>query len=310
MTRSVPFAVDLATLQWGHPAAGAPRALLLHGLPSAAATWWQVASLLAEEGWAVTAADLRGHGLSPRTTSYALDGYAADVARLHPPVSDDTGGPAATDDAGSPADTDDAGSPADADAGGRTHMAPDPGPHEHEQWDLVIGHSLGAAVSVVAAASHPRWARALLLLDPVLAVAADDADGLVADLLGDLDDLDPLQLLQKHPRWHLEDAVQKVAAARVVSPFVVERTVQDNVGSATSAADAPGWQLEHTLAGLRPRVHVLAADPLQGATFSQEQAARLTAAKADATVVTVAGAGHSVHRDDPHAVVAAALDLV
>ncbi len=85
-----PFPVTLHTLHWGHPPTDAhgpdarPTALLLHGLPSAAGTWWQVASGLAAAGWSVTAPDLRGHGASPRTTRYALDDYAADVAALRP----------------------------------------------------------------------------------------------------------------------------------------------------------------------------------------------------------------------------------
>jgi pimeloyl-ACP methyl ester carboxylesterase len=270
MSGSVPFAVDLATLRWGEHTSAAPSVLLLHGLPSAAGTWWQVASLLAEQGWAVTAADLRGHGASPRTTDYSLDGYAVDVVRLRPGAGT-----------------------AGATGGDRP-------------WDLVIGHSLGGAVAVVAAAD-PRWARTLLLLDPVIAVADEEVDELVDDLLGDLGDLDPAELLRRHPRWHVEDAVQKVLAAGVVSPFVVERTIRGNAAGGSAAAR---WQLDQALAALSPRVHVLAADPACGAIFSPQQGAALIAAKADATVETVGGAGHSVHRDDPAAVVAAALDLV
>jgi pimeloyl-ACP methyl ester carboxylesterase len=159
---------------------------------------------------------------------------------------------------------------------------------------------------VVAAAAQPRWARTLLLLDPVIAVDHEEADELVADILGDLNDLDPAELLRRHPRWHVEDAAQKVLAARVVSPFVVERTIRAN----TTGGSSRRWQLEPTLAELAPRVHVLAADPACAAIFSPEQGAALTEAKADATVQTVVGAGHSVHRDDPAAVVAAVLALV
>ncbi|MCS5720998.1 alpha/beta hydrolase [Herbiconiux sp. CPCC 203407] len=275
MSGSAPFAVELATLRWGEHTSQAPAVLLLHGIPSAAGTWWRVASLLAEQGCAVTAADLRGHGASPRTTDYSLDGYAADVVRLRP------------------------GAGTDEMAAGTTGG--------ERPWDLVIGHSLGGAVSVVAAAAAPRWARTLLLLDPVIAVDHEEADDLVADLLGDLEELDPAELLRRHPRWHAEDAVQKVLAARVVSPFVVERTVLDNT---TSGPAAGRWQLDQSLAALAPRVHVLAADPECGAIFSPQQGAALTAATADATVQTVVGAGHSVHRDAPGIVVAAALALM
>lgn len=73
-------AVALPTLQWG--VQGRRRALLLHGLSSAAATWWRVADGLAGAGYRVTAPDLRGHGDAPHTTSYHLGGYAADLWQL------------------------------------------------------------------------------------------------------------------------------------------------------------------------------------------------------------------------------------
>ncbi|MGA1838917.1 alpha/beta fold hydrolase [Herbiconiux sp. 11R-BC] len=252
----VPFPVTLHTLHWGPPPTtdahgpdARPIALLLHGLPSAAGTWWQVASGLAAAGWSVTAPDLRGHGASPRTTRYALDDYAADVAALVP-------------------------------AAGR-------------RWDVVVGHSLGGAVATVAAGAHPDWTSALLLLDPVFAVPEGAVPGLLAELLADLEALDPAALLREHPRWHSEDAVQKVAAARVASPYLIERTVLDN----------ERWQLEPVAAALRPRVHVLAADPQLGASFTVEEGERLARANPRFRYSVVAGSGHSVQRDDPRRVV-------
>ncbi|GAA2242789.1 alpha/beta hydrolase [Herbiconiux moechotypicola] len=257
--------VDLTTLHWGEPHAGGadarPTALLLHGLPSAAGTWWRVADALADRGWAVTAPDLRGHGASPRTVRYRLEDYAADVARLTPAGRGSSGG------------------------------AP---------WNLVIGHSLGGAVAVVAAHAHPEWARALLLLDPVLTVAPEEADGLVAELLPDLEALDAAALHRAHPRWHVEDAVQKVNAARVVSPYTVERTIRDN----------PDWALVETVAGLPVRVRVLAADPALGATFTAATGERLAREAADFGFRVLQGVSHSVHREDVDAVVAAAEEAV
>jgi pimeloyl-ACP methyl ester carboxylesterase len=250
------FPVRLSTLHWGNPDAR-PTALLLHGLPSAAGTWWQVASALAAEGWSVTAPDLRGHGASPRVTRYALSDYAGDVAQLTP--------------------------------------------HDGGPWDVVIGHSLGGAVATLTAEAHPDWARSLLLLDPVFAVPESEFDAVLADVLGDLDHLDAAALLREHPRWHTEDAVQKVNAARVVSPFVVERTVHDN----------SAWHLEPVAARIRPQVtvRVLGADPALGASFTPEEGERLTRPDASFSYAAVEGAGHSIQRDDPGRVVAEALAL-
>lgn len=72
--------VSLPTLEWG--VRGHRRALLLHGLASSAVTWWRIADGLAGAGFHVTAPDLRGHGTAPRTGSYRLSGYAADLWAL------------------------------------------------------------------------------------------------------------------------------------------------------------------------------------------------------------------------------------
>ncbi|WP_368496817.1 alpha/beta fold hydrolase [Herbiconiux sp. A18JL235] len=271
-----PVPVRLATLHWGVDGArdsGGPRVLLLHGLPSAAGTWWRIASELADRGWSVTAPDLRGHGLSPRSTRYRLTDYAADVLALVPgSAGSDGGAPGAAAPTGRP-------------------------------WDLVVGHSLGGAVAVVAAASDPAWARRLLLIDPVLALGDDEAEQILPDLLADLhgDRLDPGALLREHPLWHVEDAVQKVNAARVVSPFVVERTLRDNAGT---------WQLEAPATTLAAPVHVLAADPALGASFTAEQGERMHAAASSLSYTVVDGAGHSVHRDDPARVIDEAVALL
>ncbi|SDZ27816.1 alpha/beta fold hydrolase [Herbiconiux ginsengi] len=266
---ATPFPVGLTTLHWGEADAH-PRALLLHGLTSAGGTWWQVASALAAGGWSVTAPDLRGHGGSPRTLRYRLADYAADVLALDPPARSTVTASTSTSAAGRP-------------------------------WDLVVGHSLGGAVATVAAQAHQDWTRALLLLDPVLSMPDDQHDAVIADLLGDLDHLDADDLLRANPRWHTEDAVQKVTAARVVSPFVVERTVRDNVG----------WNLEPVAARIRSHVRVLGADPQLGASFTAAEGDRLSAASPDSfSFAVVEGAGHSIHRDDPDRVVAEARALI
>jgi pimeloyl-ACP methyl ester carboxylesterase len=62
--------------------AGERRALLLHGLTSDGATWWRIASHLADDGWMVVAPDLRSHGRSPTAADHRVATFAADVAQL------------------------------------------------------------------------------------------------------------------------------------------------------------------------------------------------------------------------------------
>lgn len=250
--------VTLATVHWG-PAMG-PRVLLLHGITSSAGTWWQVASLLAERGVSVTAADLRGHGSSPRTTDYALESYAADVLAVPRPASG--------------------------------------------TWDLVVGHSLGGAVTALALATDASWTRAALLVDPPLVIAAADVDALVEGILADLEPPSAEELARQHPLWHADDAFQKVQAASVVSPFTVEATIRGN------AARAGEWNLEALFGGGEVPVVILGADPGQGAMFSVEQGERIARLSDRVAYEIVPGAGHSIQRDAPGVVVEHALRLL
>ena len=69
---------ELPTTTWGDPTADR-RALLIHGLTSSGATWWRVAGSLAEDGWHVTAVDLRGNGDAPTAERYGFADYAGDL---------------------------------------------------------------------------------------------------------------------------------------------------------------------------------------------------------------------------------------
>ncbi|MDY7543440.1 MULTISPECIES: alpha/beta hydrolase [unclassified Cryobacterium] len=247
------ISVELPMLTWGDPAA-ARSALLLHGLTSAGAVWWRVASGLAAEGWFVVAPDQRGHGRAPRTTSYPLAGFVADTLRLRP-----------------------------------AHGKP---------WDLVVGHSLGGAVALLAAAGSEDWTRSVLLLDPPLTLGPGSVAPLLAETIAEITDPNASQILSENPGWHAEDAHQKVEAARVVSPFTVERVL----------SDTSPWDLEPHLDDVRVPIRLLGADPASGsASVLPEQGERLAARHANLSYAFVAGAGHSIHRDSADRVIAEAL---
>lgn len=76
-------AVELPRYRFGERA-GARKALLVHGLSSSAAGWWQVVDHLVGLGWDVTTIDLRGHGFAPRASQYDLPDYAADLLGIWP----------------------------------------------------------------------------------------------------------------------------------------------------------------------------------------------------------------------------------
>jgi pimeloyl-ACP methyl ester carboxylesterase len=66
--------MELNTHLWGD---GPTRVLLIHGICSSGATWWEIAAGI--EIATVTAPDLRGHGESPRAGDYSAAGYAEDL---------------------------------------------------------------------------------------------------------------------------------------------------------------------------------------------------------------------------------------
>ena len=70
----------LHTRTWGE--GGRRRILLLHGITSSIAGWWRLAPGLAAQGWTVVAADLRGHGDSPKSGSYRFEEHVTDVLAL------------------------------------------------------------------------------------------------------------------------------------------------------------------------------------------------------------------------------------
>lgn len=164
------------------------------------------------------------------------------------------------------------------------------------RWDVVVGHSFGGPVVLELARSGAVEVGGLVLVDPFL--GADDMAALVADQVAEVAaSRDADRVAADNPRWHPDDAHHKAAAARAVSPGTVERWFADN---------DPWDGRVAALVEVAVPTHVVAADPAVGALFTPEQQARATANPL-VTVERVAGAGHSVHRDDPAPVVAAVL---
>lgn len=73
------MALELNTITWGD---GPRSMLLLHGITSDAAGWWRLGPAIADLGYTVVAADMRGHGHSPKSDDHRLEAYVADVLAL------------------------------------------------------------------------------------------------------------------------------------------------------------------------------------------------------------------------------------
>lgn len=163
-------------------------------------------------------------------------------------------------------------------------------------WDLVIGHSLGGA-AVVLAAQDPAFAERLILLDPVLDVPEEQFDAILADQLDELS-LTEQSIAELKPQWHERDRAEKLAGVRATDATVVERTF----------TDTGRWDVRAEAAALAVPTLILGGDPEVYSMLSAEDASALVAANPLITFRTVPGAGHSPHRDDPYATIAAIRD--
>ena len=159
-------------------------------------------------------------------------------------------------------------------------------------FDLVVGHSLGGAVAVVA----DRGDR-LVLLDPVLEVSHDEWDAVRADQIAELD-LTEASLRAAKSHWHKRDIEHKLAAVRAANPLMVGRTFDDN----------PGWNVVDLAAALTAPTLILSGDP---AVYSMLAQSTVDAVMANPLVEyrVIEGAGHSPHRDRPEATIAAILEF-
>ena len=160
-----------------------------------------------------------------------------------------------------------------------------PGP-----WDLIVGHSLGGTIAVLLGDTTQR----LVLIDPVLEVPPEQFDEVKQDQLNELQ-LTHEKIRASKPLWSERDIELKIAAVQQVDTSAVERTFSDN----------PTWNVLEQARALRVPTLILAGDPAVYSMLAPETARALVTANPLVEYVVVEGAGHSVHRDRPEAVIAA-----
>ncbi len=156
-------------------------------------------------------------------------------------------------------------------------------------WDLVVGHSLGGAVSVLAA-QRPRFTGLLVLIDPVLDVPEDQADAIIADQVAELS-YTAESIARDKPHWHERDREAKLEGVQAVDPAAVTRTF----------SDTGRWDVSAEARALTIPTLVLSGDPAVYTMLDPDLAHSLT----NVDYVVVEGAGHSPHRDRPEETLAA-----
>ena len=171
-------------------------------------------------------------------------------------------------------------------------------------WDLVVGHSLGGAIAAELLASDVEVAAAVLI-DPVLRLASEPREALRTSMREQAGGVDADAIRRDHPAWDERDVWRKVLAARLFTPDVVDAVLDHN----------DPWDLTDRTSRWRARTHLLSADPEVGdvsldPALAQHLASQPTDAGGRVTAEVVAGAGHSIQRDRPEAVLAAVRKVV
>lgn len=168
-------------------------------------------------------------------------------------------------------------------------------PEGQDAWDVVIGHSIGAASAVVASATNPDWTKKLVLIDPALKLSNAQRDSVLDNqrtghLIQGVDEITAL-----FPHWHPLDVQLKVQAHQSASLFALEHAVFDN----------DPWDVTHEAHALKVPTHVLGAEPDNGSMFCGDYATDMLEANQFVSYEIIPGSGHSVHRDKPGETIAA-----
>jgi pimeloyl-ACP methyl ester carboxylesterase len=159
-------------------------------------------------------------------------------------------------------------------------------------WNLVVGHSLGGAVAVLAG-GRPGFADRIVLLDPALELPSDELDGLLAGELRELA-LDEWGFRELRPTWHPLDIAHKATATAKATAHMVERTIADNTP----------WNVLPEARSLPVPTLIVGGDHAVYSMLPTASALALVAANPLIDYRVVEGSGHSPHRDRPEATLA------
>lgn len=251
---------------------GAGTVVLLHGLTDSGEAWGGAVRRWAPRGWRLVAPDLRGHGVSPRWDDEELAGRPGDVVTR--------------------------------DVVGLLQAVARSGPGPV----ALLGHSMGGAAAVAAAAAVPHLVTGVIAEDPpwplppitrpdpvrARAYLAGHGEDLSLGFAGRID-----RKLRETPWWPAEE-LEPLSRA-------VEQTDVRLLETGDIVPVSPWPELLRVLAAAGVPVLVVTGtrDARVPATSQAE------AERCGARVVRVEGAGHCVRRDRPedyHAVVDVALE--
>lgn len=271
---------QLSAVTWGDPQS--PRLVLIHGMRDHALGLNDLMENLATDYY-VVAADLRGHGHSDKTGTYTLVQFVADVKALFT--------------------------------------------HQQIEQAILVGHSLGGHIALRFAATFPEQVSRLVLLDGLgppgqqttpATLSARFRDGVetVLNITG-----------ERRQIPHVDDAIRRLKKNNpLMSESLAKLVVEEGIEPHPDGGVQWRWEsavnmVWHTFSqaeseSLMPLLScpVLIVTGEHGLDYwaamrtelsdpvhYQKELARRTGLFADARHVTVAGAGHMLHYDQPEA---------
>ena len=237
------------------PNPGRPPVVLLHGIGSRGQSWWPVIDPLAAR-FHLYQLDLRGHGASGKPSAgYLVEHYAADLD-------------AALD-------------------------ALDL--HVQSGEPRIMGHSLGALVTLYWASQRPSLAAALVVEDPSLRVPPDIVEAF--DGWQQLAALTPEQAAawyrQEYPDWSDEDCLRRAETITSTAPGVfaeMRAEAQDALARGTT-------DRMHILSSVQSPTLLLYGSAELGSMVAPADAERFVQIMPRGRAIQLPGAGHSLHRD-------------
>lgn len=164
-----------------------------------------------------------------------------------------------------------------------------------EDWDLVIGHSLGAIASIIAARHHTFTFR-LALLDPPLLLTDSDVEQIRAAQIAEVT-LTADELAAANPAWDARDVAAKHAALQQVDPAVAQLVFDQN----------PTWNVLAEASALTVPTLILGGDPAVFTALPPEVGQRLAQQNPLVRYTMIPGSGHSPHREAPDVTVSVLL---
>ncbi|WP_167043252.1 alpha/beta hydrolase [Salinibacterium sp. ZJ454] len=156
-----------------------------------------------------------------------------------------------------------------------------------DEWDLVIGHSLGATASVIAA-QNDSFTYRLVLLDPPLLLTDSDLDQIRAGEIAELTQTAD-ELTAAHPSWHARDIQAKQTALEQVDPDAAGQVFGQN----------RPWNLLPEASALTVPTLIIGGDPAVFTMLPPEVGQRLARQNPLVRYTKISGSGHSPHREAP-----------